>query len=280
MEKIINGKEISKKIKEEIKKEVGGFPSKPSLVVIQVGNDEASNIYINTKKKACIEVGIKVYHLKYNENVAEEFLIEKIKKLNNDQKIDGILLQLPLPQNLNATKIIKHIDPSKDVDGLTSANIGKLMNNSNGLIPCTPLGIMELLKAYDVKIEGKHVVIVGRSTLIGKPLISLFLNNNATITICHSKTKNLSEYTKQADILVVAVGKKHLINRNMIKEGVIIIDVGINRVANKLYGDVDFSNVLDKVSLITPVPGGVGPMTVTMLLKNVVNRYKKRHHSE
>lgn len=280
MNKIIDGKFLSIKIKEEIKKEIESFKTKPSLVVIQVGNDAASTIYINNKRKACEEVGINFKHLKYEEYISEDFLISKIKELNNDPIVDGILLQLPLPHHLNKVNIINHINPAKDVDGLTITNIGKLMNKLDGLISCTPLGVMELLKAYNVEIEGKHVVIVGRSNLVGKPLISLFLNNNATVTVCHSKTQNLVEYTKQADILVVAVGHKHLINRNMIKKDAIIIDVGINRVDGQIYGDVDYLDVLDKVSLITPVPGGVGPMTVTMLLKNVVKSYKNRHTSE
>lgn len=276
MDKIINGKEISKRIKEELKQEIEVFSRKPSLVVIQVGNDIASDVYIEGKKKASLEVGIDFKHLKYEEDVTEEVLIEKIQELNSDDMVDGILLQLPLPKHLNEVKIINYIDPSKDVDGLTITNIGKLTNKIDGLISCTPLGIMELLSAYNVELEGKHVVIVGRSNLVGKPLISLFLNNNATVTVCHSKTKDLSEYTKQADILVVAVGKQNLINRDMIKKGVVIIDVGINRVEGKLYGDVYYLDVFDKVSLITPVPGGVGPMTVTMLLKNVVKCYKNK----
>ena len=276
MDKIINGKEISKRIKEELKQEIEVFSRKPSLVVIQVGNDIASDVYIEGKKKASLEVGIDFKHLKYEEDVTEEVLIEKIQELNSDDMVDGILLQLPLPKHLNEVKIINYIDPSKDVDGLTITNIGKLTNKIDGLVSCTPLGIMELLSAYNVELEGKHVVIVGRSNLVGKPLISLFLNNNATVTVCHSKTKDLSEYTKQADILVVAVGKQNLINRDMIKKGCVIVDVGINRVEGKLYGDVYYLDVFDKVSLITPVPGGVGPMTVTMLLKNVVKCYKNK----
>lgn len=276
MDKIINGKEISKRIKEELKQEIEVFSRKPSLVVIQVGNDIASDVYIEGKKKASLEVGIDFKHLKYEEDVTEEVLIEKIQELNSDDMVDGILLQLPLPKHLNEVKIINYIDPSKDVDGLTITNIGKLTNKIDGLVSCTPLGIMELLSAYNVELEGKHVVIVGRSNLVGKPLISLFLNNNATVTVCHSKTKDLSEYTKQADILVVAVGKKNLITRDMVKKDAVVIDVGINREDGKIYGDVYYLDVFDKVSLITPVPGGVGPMTVTMLLKNVVKCYKNK----
>ena len=276
MDKLINGKEVSKKIREELKKEIESFPRKPSLVVIQVGNDSASEIYVKNKEKAALEIGIDFKHIKYEENVKEEEIINKIKELNDNDDIDGILVQLPLPKHLNETKIINTIDPNKDVDGLTITNMGKLMNKMDGLVSCTPLGVIELLKAYNVEIKGKHVIIVGRSNIVGKPLIHLFLNNESTVTVCHSKTENLSEYTKQADILVVAVGKKNLITRDMVKKDAVVIDVGINREDGKIYGDVYYLDVFDKVSLITPVPGGVGPMTVTMLFKNVIKSYKNK----
>lgn len=276
MEKILDGKALSNKIKEELKKEIKTFMIKPCLAVIQIGNDEASNIYIEAKKKACEEVGIWFKHIKYDSFVDKLEVINKIKELNADEYVDGILLQLPLPNNMDEKSIIKYINPAKDVDGLTDLSVGKLLNNKNCLISCTPLGIIRLLEEYKIDLEGKHVVIVGRSNLVGKPLISLCLNKDATITVCHSKTKDLSKYTKEADILIVAAGKKHLITSDMVKEDCIIIDVGINRVDGRLYGDVDFEGVYDKVSYITPVPGGVGPMTVAMLLSNVVKSYKNK----
>ncbi|MFA5603445.1 MAG: bifunctional methylenetetrahydrofolate dehydrogenase/methenyltetrahydrofolate cyclohydrolase FolD [Bacilli bacterium] len=274
MNKIIDGKKISLEINEELKQEVKTFKTKPGLVVIQVGDDSASNVYVKSKQKAANEVGINFLHIKYENNITEEEIILKIKELNNDSNINGIIVQLPIPKELNEKKIINSIDDLKDVDGLTYKNIGKLASNTSGLISCTPLGIMELLNRYNVKISKKHVVIVGRSNLVGKPLINLFLNKDATVTICHSKTDDLKKYTKMADILVVAVGKKDLITADMVKDNAIIIDVGINKVDNKLYGDVDFEEVYKKASLITPVPGGVGPMTVAMLLKNTIISYK------
>lgn len=276
MGKIMDGKDLSIKIKDELKSEINSFISKPSLVVIQVGVDAASDVYVSSKKKAALEVGIDFKHLKYEENITEDILIDKINELNKDNNVDGILVQLPLPKQINEKKIINTIDPNKDVDGLTDINVGKLVNDKDCLVSCTPLGIMELLKYYKIDLVSKHIVIVGRSSLVGKPLISLFLNNNATVTICHSKTNNLGNFTKQADILVVAVGNKHLIDSSMIKDDAIIIDVGINRVDGKLYGDVNYDDVFSKVNHITPVPGGVGPMTVTMLLKNVIKSYKNK----
>lgn len=261
---ILNGKEVSREIKENL-----NVQGKLKLVVIQVGNDEASNVYIKSKKTACETYGINFEHLKFEEDVKEELVINAIKRLNEDDEVTGILLQLPIPKHLDATKIINTIDYKKDVDGLTNVNAGKLVNNEDCLISCTPLGIIKLLERYNIDIASKNVVIVGRSNLVGKPLINLFLNKDATVSVCHSKTKNLSDYTKNADILVIAVGKKHLIDVSMVKEGAVVIDVGINRIDGKLYGDVDFDSVKDKASFITPVPGGVGPMTVSMLLYNV-----------
>lgn len=274
MNKIIDGKKISLEIKEELKQEVETFKTKPGLVVIQVGDDSASNVYVKSKQRSANEVGINFSHIKYESNITEDEIILKIKELNNDSNINGIIVQLPIPKELNEKKIINSIDYLKDVDGLTYKNIGKLTSNTPGLISCTPLGIIELLNRYNVKISKKHVVIVGRSNLVGKPLINLFLNEDATVTICHSKTEDLKKYTEVADILVVAVGKKDLITADMVKNNAIIIDVGINKVDNKLYGDVDFEEVYKKASLITPVPGGVGPMTVAMLLKNTIISYK------
>ena len=270
----IDGKIISTKIKEELKAEIKTYMIKPCLAVIQIGNDEASNVYISAKQKACSEVGIYLKHIKFDEDSREIEIINKIIELNNDEYVHGILLQLPIPEKFKKKKLINYISRNKDVDGLTDINVGKLINNKKCLVSCTPQGIIKLLEESGVSIPGKNVVIVGRSKLVGKPLISLFLNNDATVTVCHSKTNNLKEFTKNADILVVAVGKKHLITEDMVKKDSVVIDVGINRIDGKLYGDVDYENVKNKVSLITPVPGGVGPMTVAMLLCNVNTVYK------
>ncbi len=270
----IDGKIISTKIKEELKAEIKTYMIKPCLAVIQIGNDEASNVYISAKQKACSEVGIYLKHIKFDEDSREIEIINKIIELNNDEYVHGILLQLPIPEKFNEEKLINYISRNKDVDGLTDINVGKLINNKKCLVSCTPQGIIKLLEESGVSIPGKNVVIVGRSKLVGKPLISLFLNNDATVTVCHSKTNNLKEFTKNADILVVAVGKKYLITEDMVKKDSVVIDVGINRIDGKLYGDVDYENVKNKVSLITPVPGGVGPMTVAMLLCNVNTVYK------
>ncbi len=269
MNKIINGKAIAEKIKEELKVKLKTMTKIPTLAVIQVGNDESSNSYIKAKRKVAEEIGINFLHFKYEEASNEE-IITKITELNADGTVHGILIQLPLPKNLNEDLIINNIDPKKDVDGLTNINLGKLMSDQEGMTPCTPTGIMELLTAYRVNLEGKHAVIIGRSRLVGKPLLHLLLNQNATVTICHSKTKNLKDITSQADILIVAVGKPRFVTRDMVKENSIIIDVGINRENNILVGDVDFDQVINKVTLITPVPKGVGPMTVIELMKNTI----------
>ena len=274
----IDGKLISSKVKEELKAEIKTYMIKPCLAVIQIGDDEASNVYIKAKEKACNEVGIYLKHVKFDENAREIEVINKIIELNNDEYVHGILLQLPIPPRFNEEKLINYIARNKAVDGLTDINVGKLMNNKKCLISCTPQGIMKMLEEMNVEISGKNVVIVGRSKLVGKPLISLFLNNDATVTVCHSKTQNLKQFTENADILVVAVGQKHLITEDMVKENSVVIDVGINRIDGKLYGDVDYENVKNKVSLITPVPGGVGPMTVAMLLNNVNIVYKNMNN--
>lgn len=276
MSKIIDGKKLKEEILEELKKEVKHYMIKPCLAVVQIGDDPASNTYIKAKEKACNEIGIYFKHIKFQETVKEIEVINKILELNSDEYVHGILLQLPLPEGFNADKLINYIARNKDVDGLTDINLGKLYNNKPCLISCTPQGIMKLLENENVDLEGKNVTIVGRSNLVGKPLAGLMLNKNATVTICHSKTENLNKHTKNADILVVAVGKKHFIKENMVKEGAIVIDVGINKEDGKLYGDVDFNSVKPKVEKITPVPGGVGPMTVAMLMKNVVIAYQKQ----
>lgn len=272
MTKIIDGKKIRDEIKKDLIKEINKIESKLKLVVIQVGNDPASTIYVNNKKKLCEETGILFEHKKYDE-ITEEALIKEIKKLNQDKQTTGILVQLPLPKNINEVRVIETIDYKKDVDGLTSKNIGNLYTKQTGIIPCTAYGIMKIFEYENIDLEGKNAVIIGRSKLVGLPLISLLLNKNATVTTCHSKTKNLEEITKKADILVVAAGKKSLINKNMINNKTIIIDVGINRENNTIYGDVD-NDVIDTCNMITPVPGGVGPLTVIMLINNVIECYK------
>lgn len=274
---ILDGKLVNSKIKEIIRNEVVNLPTKPKLIDIQIGTNTASDIYIKNKEKACNEVGIDFECLRFDENTEESSIINKIEELNNDSKINGILIQSPIPNKFDFKKLVNKISPNKDVDGLTNVNCAKLINNENGMVPCTPLGIIELLKYYKIEIEGKNVVIVGRSNLVGRPLFNLFLNRNATVTICHSKTTNLKEHTSRADILVVAVGQKHLITSDMVKDKAVIIDVGINRVNGIIYGDVDFNNIFEKASYITPVPGGVGPMTVAMLLSNVLKSYKKNN---
>lgn len=273
MNNIMDGKLASQTVKMNLKKKIEFENLTPSLTVIQVGDNKASNIYIKNKKNACDEVGIKCNIIKFPETISEELVINEINRLNNDISVNGIIVQLPLPSNFNEGVIINEIDPIKDVDGLTYQNVGNLVLENEALISCTPLGVMELLKQYNVKLEGKNVCIVGRSNLVGKPLIQLFLQKNATVSICHSKSLDIKKYTKMADILVVAAGHPNLITKDMVKEGAVVIDVGINKENNVLCGDVDFKHVSEKASLITPVPGGVGPMTVACLLKNVVKAY-------
>lgn len=273
---LLDGKVVKKKILEELKEEVLKLKRKPGLVVIQVGDDPASKVYVGQKEKMANSVGYNFQHIKFDENIEEDIIEKKIIELNNDDNVDGILVQMPLPKQLNSKKIQNLIDQYKDVDGLSDINSGMLTHNVDTLVPCTPKGIMDILEYYNISVSGKNVVIVGRSDLVGKPLASLMLNANATVTICHSKTVNLEEFTKNADILVAAVGKASLITKDMVKENSVVIDVGINRVNDKLCGDVDFDGVIDKVSYITPVPGGVGQMTVAELGKNVLKAYKNR----
>ena len=274
MNNIIDGIKISTEIRKEIKQIINETKITPSLAVIQVGDNKASSIYIKNKKKACEEVGIRFEHIKFNDTISEELVINEIKRLNNDISINGILVQLPLPLGFDEGKIINTISPVKDVDGLTYQNVGNLVLENDCLVPCTPLGVMELLKAYNVRLSGKNVCLVGRSNLVGKPLIQLLLRNDATLSVCHSKSLDIKNHTKQADVLIVAAGHPNLITKDMVKDGVVIIDVGINKEGNLLCGDVDFDGVSKKASLITPVPGGVGPMTVACLLKNVVKAYQ------
>lgn len=274
MNNIIDGLKVSLNIKEEIKNQILNENITPSLVVIQIGDNKASNIYIRNKMKACEEVGIKFEHIKFNETISEELVINEIKRLNDDISVNGILVQLPLPLGFDEGKIINTINPLKDVDGLTYQNVGNLVLENDSLVSCTPLGVMELLKAYNVELEGKNVCIIGRSNLVGKPLIQLLLRENATVSICHSKSLNIKDYTKNADVLIVAAGHPNLITKDFIKDKAVVIDVGINKEGNILCGDVAFDEVSKKASLITPVPGGVGPMTIACLLKNVIKAYK------
>ena len=279
MSKIIDGKKISSEIKEELKEKILKLKEKPCLVVISVGDNPASRVYVGQKEKCANYVGINYRHMHYDE-IADDDLIKVIEKLNKDKKVNGIIVQLPLPEGMDETKIVNTIIPEKDVDGLTYLNAGLLLNDKTTLVSCTPKGIMELLKREKVNTVGANAVVVGRSILVGKPMMNLLINANATVTLCHSKTKDLAKITKKADILIVAIGKKYFITRDMVKRGSVVIDVGINRVDGKLYGDVNYPEVYDKVKKITPVPGGVGPMTVVMLMKNVVDAYEKQTISQ
>lgn len=274
--KLLDGKIVKKDILNDLKKEVDGLERKPGLTVIQVGNDPASKVYVSQKEKMANKVGYKYEHIHLDENISQEELEEVVMKVNSDDTVDGMLVQMPLPKHINAKKIQNLIDSSKDVDGLCDINAGKLIHNVDCLVACTPKGIMDILKYYNISVEGANVVIIGRSDLVGKPLASLMVNANATVTLCHSKTRNLEKITKKADILVAAVGKAGLVTKDMIRKGCVVIDVGINRVDDKLLGDVDFQSVKDKVSYITPVPGGVGQMTVAELAKNVLKAYYMR----
>lgn len=276
--KLLDGKLVKKEILKRIKKEVQELDRKPGLCVVQVGEDPASCVYVSQKSKMANELGYKFKHIKLDGDVEQEKLEETIIKLNRDKTIDGILVQMPLSKHLDSKKVQNLIRDDKDVDGLSDINAGRLVHNVDCFMPCTPKGIMDILKHYKIDVEGKRVVIVGRSDLVGKPLVSMMINAHATVTLCHSRTKNLEKITKKADILVAAVGKKGIITKEMVKNRCVIVDVGINRVDGKLYGDVDFDTVKDKASYITPVPGGVGQMTVAELGSNVLKAY--RMHEE
>lgn len=271
---IIDGKSIKKDVLDELREEVSKLSDKPSFVVIQVGDNEASNVYIKQKKKMAEYVGYGYEHKRYDSSVTMDELLSDINKLNNDPKINGILVQMPLPEHLDTFVIQNAVIPSKDVDGLSDMNAGRLFHGKDALYSCTPYGVMELLKRYDISILGKHAVVVGRSNLVGKPMCMMLMNAGATVTVCHSKTVDLAKYTRDADILVSCVGKANFITRDMVKSDSVVIDVGITRGNNGLCGDVDYENVVDKVKYITPVPGGVGPMTVGMLGMNVLLAYK------
>ncbi|RUA08052.1 MAG: bifunctional methylenetetrahydrofolate dehydrogenase/methenyltetrahydrofolate cyclohydrolase FolD [Fusobacteria bacterium] len=279
MNKLIDGKRISSEIKEELKKEVEEIVKigerAPGLAVVIVGENPASKVYVRSKVRTCESLGL--YSEKYTleEDVTEEELLKLIEKLNEKEAIDGILVQLPLPKHIDEDKVIEAIAPNKDVDGFSPVNLGKLITGKCEFNPCTPYGIMELLKRYEIELSGKDVVIVGRSNIVGKPLSIMMTNESATVTLCHSRTKDIKAKTLEADIVVVAVGIEKFLKEDMVKEGSIVIDVGINRDSNgKLCGDVDFDQVSKKTKLITPVPGGVGPMTIAMLMKNTVKSRK------
>lgn len=271
---IIDGKLVSSVLREELKKNIARANEKYGkvfkLTVIIAGNDPASEIYVRNKEKACLSVGIVSDTIKLPENVTNEELQKVVSAAANDETVDGILVQLPLPKGLDETAALALIPPEKDVDGFSEVNIGRLTQFKKGSSrACTPAGMMKLLDYYGVELEGKHAVVVGRSNIVGKPMALMLIERNCTVTICHSKTKDLQKYTKEADILVCAAGRKHLITADMVKEGAVVLDAGINRGEDKkIYGDVDFDAVCDKVDLITPVPGGVGPMTITTLLLN------------
>lgn len=274
---ILDGKEVKRIKLEELKNEVLKLDRPLGLTVIQVGDDSASNIYVKQKSKMANNLEFNFNHIKLEENVTEEEVLKIINSLNKDNCVDGILVQMPLPEHLNSRIIQNTISPLKDVDGLTDINMGMLVHKKNCLVPCTPLGVMELLKYYNIDVAGKNVVIVGRSDLVGRPMAEVMINNDATVTLCHSKTKNLKDITKNADVLVVAVGKAKLITSDMVKDGVVVVDVGINRLEDgSLCGDVDFDGVSSKCSYITPVPGGVGQMTVLELGYNTYKAYLLR----
>lgn len=277
---IIDGKAVSADVKARIKaetQELRGEGIIPGLAVIIVGEDPASKIYVASKEKACADIGF--YSEKYAlpESVTQDELLNLIKKLNNDDRINGILCQLPLPSHLDEKAVINAIDPQKDVDAFHPQNVGKIMIGEYDFLPCTPAGVMELLSAYNIEITGKKCVVIGRSNIVGKPMAMLLLHKNGTVTICHSKTVNLPEICRSADILVAAVGKAKFVTADMVKDGVVVIDVGMNRPeGGKLCGDVDFENVAEKCSYITPVPGGVGPMTIAMLMQNTLTAAKRK----
>lgn len=279
---IIDGKEFSKKILEEISNEQKEIVERKNLrpaglAVIIVGENPASQVYVRNKTRACEKVGFYSETIKLEENISENDLIKKIEELNENDKIDGILVQLPLPKHIDELKVINSIKPEKDVDGFSNVNVGKMViGDGSGFLSCTPYGIMQLLEGYDIDVDGKDVVVVGRSNIVGKPMAMMLIQKGATVQVCNSRTKDLSKKLKKADIIVVAVGVPRMIKATDVKEGVVVIDVGINRVDGKLCGDVDYEDVAQKASYITPVPGGVGPMTIASLIKNTFISYQRK----
>ena len=276
----LDGKKLAQELKNSIKLETAklkeNYGKVPGLAIVLVGENPASKIYVNSKIKGCNELGIESFAHFLNENTSEEQLLEVIERLNQDERVNGILVQLPLPKHIDEKKVIDKIALEKDVDGFKPENFGLLMlNDKDSLKPCTPAGIMEILKAYSIELVGKDVVILGRSNIVGKPMAGLMINEGATVTVCNSKTKNLADKTKSADIVVMAIGQSKFLKADMVKDGVVVIDVGINRTEEGLFGDVDYEEVSQKASYITPVPGGVGPMTVAMLFHNTLRAFKK-----
>ena len=276
---LIDGKALATEVRASLKNDVQELKAKgitPILAVILVGDDKASQIYVRNKNKACQDVGIKYEEFLLDKDTTMEKLLSLIETLNNREDVYGILLQSPLPKHLNADEAFRKISPEKDVDGFNPVNVGRLCLKQDGFVSCTPAGIMKMFEKYNINLEGKNAVVLGRSNIVGKPMSLCLLNNDATVTICHTKTQNLAEITKKADILVVALGKPKFVTKDMVKDGAVVIDVGINRTENGIVGDVDFENVKEKTSYITPVPGGVGPMTIAMLMNNVVKAAKNR----
>lgn len=272
--KILDGKAVSLKVKESVKvraEELKKFGVEPTLAVVLVGEDKASQTYVRAKEKACNEYGIKSVAHRLSENTTQNELLALINVLNLDDSIHGILVQLPLPKHIDTNVVLAAIDPQKDVDGFHAVNVGKLVSGLDGFVPCTPLGVMEILKEYGIEVAGLNAVVIGRSNIVGKPMANLLLNASATVTVTHSKTKNLKEICKSADLIVAAIGKPFFLKADMVKDGAVVVDVGINRLNDgRLVGDVDFDEVAPKCSYITPVPGGVGPMTIAMLLNNTI----------
>ena len=282
-DKILNGKIVSDKIKDDLKIEVDEIKKRgiiPKLAVIMIGEDEGSKVYVKNKSKACSYVGVEFEECLLNENISEEELFSLIDRLNNDKSINGILLQCPVPKHIDQNKAFRRINEKKDVDGFNPINVGNLCIGNDCFISCTPHGVMKILEYYNIDLEGKNAVILGRSNIVGKPMIQCLLSKNATVTVCHSRTKNLKQITKNADILIVAIGKPKYVTKDYVKDGAVVIDVGINRLdgSKKICGDVDFDDVISKVSKITPVPKGVGPMTVAMLLYNLVKATKNQNN--
>ena len=278
MAEIIDGKELAKKVRKTLKEEVNELKNKgtnPKLAVIMVGNDPGSQVYVKNKSKACEKVGIEFEEFLFDENTSEEILLETIEKLNNDDSIHGILLQSPVPKHIDINKAFRTISPNKDVDGFNPVNVGNLSIGEDAFVSCTPYGIVKMLEEYGIETVGANTVILGRSNIVGKPMIQCMLKMNSTVTVCHSKTKNIDEIIKKADIVIAAIGKPKFVKENMIKDGAVVIDVGINRLEDgTICGDVDYENVSKRASFITPVPGGVGPMTIAMLLSNLVKAAK------
>ena len=284
MSEIIDGKNLAKEIRESLKIEAEKLKNKgivPHLAVIMVGDNDASKVYVRNKSRACEEIGIEFKEYLLPSTTKQSELLELIQKLNNDKNVNGILLQSPIPKPLNIQEAFNTILPEKDVDGFNPYNVGNLCIGQDGFIPCTPLGIMKMFEKYNIDIDGKKVAIIGRSNIVGKPMAQCMLSKNATVTICHSRTKELKKEVKDADIIIAAAGKQNIVTADMVKDGAVIIDVGMNRNSEgKLCGDVDFENIKEKASYITPVPGGVGPMTIAMLMSNVIKATKKQNKFE